>query len=147
MYFLLLIIVAAMVLSGQEEAREFQLAEQQWEHRVLIVFAPEAGDARYQQQKAVWNDNFDEMFDRDMLFVPVFAATDSHTKKGAVSENTRQTLRKRFNIGDDEFRVVLIGKDGGSKLRLERPASTSDLFPLIDSMPMRQREMRRGGSE
>ena len=41
------------------------------------------------------------------------------------------------------FRVVLIGKDGGVKLRQEEPISVADLFALIDSMPMRKQEMRQ----
>ena len=37
--------------------------------------------------------------------------------------------------------VLLIGKDGGVKLRSTEPVSTDELFALIDSMPMRRREM------
>ena len=36
---------------------------------------------------------------------------------------------------------MLIGKDGGVKLRQEEPISVADLFALIDSMPMRKQEM------
>jgi len=39
------------------------------------------------------------------------------------------------------FQVLLIGKDGGVKLRSSEPVSMKDLFGLIDSMPMRQQEM------
>jgi len=39
------------------------------------------------------------------------------------------------------FQVLLIGKDGGVKLRSSGPVSMKDLFGLIDSMPMRQQEM------
>lgn len=41
------------------------------------------------------------------------------------------------------FLAVLIGKDGGVKLRETSPVETDRLFNLIDSMPMRQREMKR----
>jgi len=40
------------------------------------------------------------------------------------------------------FMVVLIGKDGGEKLRREEGATLGEIFGLIDTMPMRRREMR-----
>ena len=39
------------------------------------------------------------------------------------------------------FWIVLIGKDGGVKLRSD-DAGLDQIFDLIDSMPMRQAEMR-----
>lgn len=44
---------------------------------------------------------------------------------------------------DDDFEVILIGLDGTIKLNQNKPVSTDKLFGLIDSMPMRQREMRQ----
>ncbi len=41
------------------------------------------------------------------------------------------------------FAVLLIGKDGGVKLRSGRPFALHALFDAIDAMPMRQDEMRR----
>jgi hypothetical protein len=41
--------------------------------------------------------------------------------------------------------VLLIGKDGGVKLRAEEPLPAAEFFALIDTMPMRRREMRERG--
>ena len=38
--------------------------------------------------------------------------------------------------------VVLIGKDGGEKLRREKGATLGEIFGLIDTMPMSRREMQ-----
>ena len=46
-------------------------------------------------------------------------------------------------LNDKKFEVILFGLDGTIKLRQDQPVSTDKLFSLIDSMPMRQREMRR----
>ncbi len=43
----------------------------------------------------------------------------------------------------DAFKVVLYGKDGLKKLESKTPVSQKDLNSLIDSMPMRQSEMRK----
>jgi len=40
------------------------------------------------------------------------------------------------------FMLVLIGKDGGVKLRKPLPWDVRELSRTIDTMPMRQREMR-----
>jgi hypothetical protein len=37
---------------------------------------------------------------------------------------------------------VLIGKDGGEKLRRTTPLSPEELFAIVDAMPMRRAEMR-----
>jgi hypothetical protein len=43
----------------------------------------------------------------------------------------------------NDFAVLLVGKDGGVKLSSERPVLTENLSALIDTMPMRRREMKR----
>jgi hypothetical protein len=58
-----------------------------------------------------------------------------------LSEKSVQAIRKRFGVKVGTFQVLLIGKDGGVKLRSSGPVSMKDLFGLIDSMPMRQQEM------
>jgi len=51
-------------------------------------------------------------------------------------------LRRRANCrGDLDF--VLIGKDGGEKMRWQESLPRRPLFDTIDAMPMRQYEMRQ----
>ncbi len=50
-------------------------------------------------------------------------------------------LREQFEVGDDEFRVILVGKDGGVKLKENTAISTCRLFGIVDGMPMRRQEM------
>ena len=42
--------------------------------------------------------------------------------------------------------MVLVGKDGGAKLRTAEVPDLDALFDLIDGMPMRIAEMRRRGT-
>jgi len=57
----------------------------------------------------------------------------------------RSALRKKLRPRG--FMLVLIGKDGGVKLRKPLPWSVRELSRSIDKMPTRQREIeaRRGG--
>jgi len=50
--------------------------------------------------------------------------------------------RRRFHVRPTDFTVILIGKDGGEKLRSHQPISLDTLRSTIDAMPMRQEEMR-----
>jgi hypothetical protein len=53
-------------------------------------------------------------------------------------------VRRRFGVAAGSFRVVLLGKDGGVKLRSSEPLAVDRLDSLIDGMPMRRLEMQRG---
>jgi len=56
--------------------------------------------------------------------------------------SSADALRRRANCrGDLDF--VLIGKDGGEKMRWQESLPRRPLFDTIDAMPMRQYEMRQ----
>ena len=56
--------------------------------------------------------------------------------------SSTDALRRRANCrGDLDF--VLIGKDGGEKMRWQESLPRRPLFDTIDAMPMRQYEMRQ----
>lgn len=111
-----------------------------WQHRVLIVFTPEQDSVPFNEQNAILASVPGELSDRDMVIIRV-------TAKGEVTINNRMhassanSFYKRYNVTPGQFRVVLVGKDGTVKLDQAEPVTTSDLFALIDSMPMRQYEM------
>ena len=55
------------------------------------------------------------------------------------------TMRDRFEVGQNEFQVILIGKDGTEKIRSDEAISSDYLFEAIDAMPMRRLEMKEDG--
>jgi len=61
----------------------------------------------------------------------------------AVAEPGCPTDEQHDRNDFDDFAVIPVGKDGTVKLRKDRPVAPKDIFRLIDSMPMRQREMKR----
>lgn len=100
--------------------------------RVLAVVAPDASDARYKEQRTLYDAMKSGARERDLVWIEALG----HTLQA-------QALRTRFGVEASEFRAVLIGKDGGEKLKSDTPIGAKDLFSLIDGMPMRQEEMRR----
>jgi hypothetical protein len=63
-----------------------------------------------------------------------------------LSPATARLLRERFRVPSGAFSIILVGKDGGVKLDRQDRTSLEEIFALIDSMPMRQQEMRRKNS-
>lgn len=103
------------------------LAEFEWQARPILVFAS-PDDARLQHQLDAFRAEAAALHDRDNVVI--------------VDIESESALRRIF--APDGFTVILIGKDGGEKLRRNRVVAVDELNALIDQMPMRRREMRRG---
>ena len=97
--------------------------------RVLLVLAPR-DDARLAEQARLLAADPAGVTERNLVLV----APDASEGNG---------LRRRYGVAPDAFAVLLIGKDGGVKLRSARPLALRGLFEAIDAMPMRRAEMRR----
>jgi hypothetical protein len=116
-----------------------------WKNRPLLVFAPDAEDLRYSRFSEWLRAMADEAADRDMVVLEVFEQGRGKMTRDVISEDIAARLRQRFRIEPGDFAVILVGKDGGEKLREEEPVALEAIFALIDSMPMRQEKMRRRG--
>lgn len=101
----------------------------QWSHRPVLIFAPSRENSAYQQQLAALRVAQDGLAERDIVVL-----TD--TDPGAAG-------MLREGLGIKGFVVLLVGKDGGVKLRRGTPLGVDEIFAAIDAMPMRQQEMRR----
>jgi hypothetical protein len=116
----------------QLEAIAVTLEEFQWLNRPIVVFADTPADPRFQEQMGLLLARQDELIARDVVII-----TD--TDPAARSE-IRLKLRPRG------FQMTLIGKDGGVKLRKPFPWDVREISRTIDKMPLRQQEIRQGGS-
>jgi hypothetical protein len=83
-----------------------------------------------------------EVLDRDLLVFHILEKGDTKLGNVPLSEGSGDYLREKFSINSGTFTTLLIGKDGGVKLRSQGPVELEEIFSLIDAMPMRQREMR-----
>ena len=114
--------------------------------RVLLIFAPDARDPQYLAQLGLLQAETAEITDRDLVAVAVLAQgpgpSDALLSEKMLTEADAAAARKRFHVGPAEFVVILLGKDGGEKLRSENPISFERLRAVIDAMPMRQEEMK-----
>lgn len=115
--------------------------------RVLLIFGGDS-DPRVDQQWNTMVQHRGEAAERDLVTVRLTRSAvklqdDQRPSEGSFSQTEERTLRTRFHIDSNTFAVVLIGKDGGEKLRSKQPIPWDTLESTIDAMPMRQTEMRR----
>ena len=104
----------------------------EWKNRVLVIGGSES---KFQNQFDYLKVNKNEFTDRDMVVILI-------NKDGSKISYYASTssIRKRFNFED--FRLLLIGKDGGVKYRTNEPVKINKIFELIDKMPMRVQEIK-----
>jgi hypothetical protein len=138
------------------DSLNFRLDAHRWEHRLLLVFAPEADSARPDQEAQL--DGSDAGFrDRDLLLLTITGPENGTVREApgddprSLTEAAVRRLYDHFGVPTDAFRVVLVGKDGTEKRRDAEPVTARSLFDTIDAMPMRQRELQEksetGGEE
>lgn len=118
------------------------LEEYKWKNRLLVVFSPSEDYARYQDLEKQLRDQEREIIDRHLLVFHIFESGESRLGNSSIDQQLAAQLRNCFSAKPGEFIVVLIGKDGGEKLRRGTDVDIGEILALIDSMPMRQREMR-----
>ncbi len=111
------------------------LADEQWQHRVLLVYAPSKLSPVLQGQRTELASNPAGVNERDLIGRELFA--------NELTKEDRAFLQQTLRVLDDTFQVLLIGKDGGVKARQTSPVPLKELFDTIDSMPMRQDETRQ----
>ena len=118
---LILLLLATIPTTAEPTLKDYR-----WKNRVLLIFGDPTTD-KFQAQKTILAGNPEGLEDRDMVIL---------------EPPQTITLAKRYKVDSRNFTVILVGKDGGEKLRQEEPVTLDQLFGLIDQMPMRRREMR-----
>ncbi len=120
-------------------------------NRVLLIFTPTALDGRYGEQFEAFNHHEADLRARDLIVIPLVQQPGPANLSPAlhalqpphISDDEQLTIRRRFHIAASDFTVILLGKDGGEKLRSTIPVTIARLNRTIDAMPMRKEEMRK----
>jgi hypothetical protein len=134
--------ITAASASNRPQEVEFKLRDYKWHHRLVLLFAPSNRSLDYQQQIQAWQAHKAGILDRDLLLVEVLGTGTSLVDGHPLTPDSVEALRRRFGVVKDQFVVLLVGKDGTEKQRSHSPFDLTLLFQAIDSMPMRQHELR-----
>lgn len=111
------------------------LANQFNDYRKIILFAPAADHPDLKAQKQILDKDPEGIKERNLKIEVVLYD----------AKNAR--LFKKYKVAYKSFAFILIGKDGGEKLRSTETVSLEKLYSTIDAMPMRRSEMKTGKQE
>ena len=125
--------------------RTVDLTSYQWKNRLLLVFALDRSDPQCQIQRSLLAREGPELADGDLLVFWLYDRVSGQVGDRPIAPETTRRLREELGLPEGGFHVLLIGKDGGVKLRSEAPIQPERFYKTIDAMPMRQAEMRRKG--
>lgn len=117
------------------------LDDYKWKKRLLLVFAPKE-DTAYQKQMQLFNEQQVGLNERDLLIVQLLIEGTSLIDSQPINPVLAAQIRERFKVEQQDFQVILVGKDGTTKRREHSLVPPKVIFDEIDAMPMRQQEMR-----
>ena len=106
---------------------------QQNNRRHIYIFTSNAGNASFITQKSLLAKGATGLKERDILVHEI------------IGLKANEAMFKKYKATAKGFTFILIGKDGGEKLRSNEAVGLEKLYAIIDAMPMRQEEMKRQG--
>jgi hypothetical protein len=138
---LVVLALSSALLGAPLSARDNTLADYEWSHRPLLVFAPHRSDPRVEAvlHRLAMRDC--ELRDREIIVALLVEQGQSRMGADLLTPDAAQAVRERFEVDPRSFTVILVGKDGGEKRRDTELPDLDAVFAQIDGMPMRRDEM------
>ena len=143
-FFISIAIVVWLPFEAKADKNLDMLREFLWNNRVLLVFAPHSSDNSFLQQRKMLKSNEAGFVDRDMVLIEIIGDRVVAQKYPLKFRHLASSYRVNFGVSERKFRIFLVGKDGHIKYKSGLPSDPCHLFGLIDSMPMRRREIMKG---
>ncbi|WP_435579087.1 DUF4174 domain-containing protein [Gilvibacter sp.] len=143
-YALLLTVVLTIMLTQNTSGQD--LSVHKWKHRILVINANTADNELLQKQLEQFKGAESGLKERKLVFYMIRDSeydfvdytADSNREAGQLKQGSIQRLFKTSK----SFEVLLIGLDGGVKLRQTEILTLEELFRTIDAMPMRTSERK-----
>ncbi len=102
------------------------LSQYRWENRLVLLLTESNDNAEYQEQITIFHNENKGLKERKIIVYRVVPSDE---------------LFKEYKKTESAFEFVLIGLDGGEKLRRNSHLSIEKLYAIIDGMPMRRSEL------
>jgi hypothetical protein len=135
-FILVIMILNSAVLKAQD------FSDHKWENRLVLILTNQADNESYRKQVEEFKNHLDGVTERKIL---VYHITPKSFKVGLSDQEWQisKTGYTRYKETDSQPEIILIGLDGGVKLRANEFLSAQELFANVDAMPMRRQEMTR----
>ena len=132
---------------GSITSASAELGDYVWKSRPLLLFAPTDRDLRLVETLNRIEASRCDVLDHDMVIGVVVTDGNSTLDGQTIGVDEAKRLMNQYAIGENAFTVLLIGKDGGEKLRVNEVPDLGAIFAVIDGMPMRRSEATSGPSQ
>ena len=107
-----------------------------WKNRVILIQSDESLE-ELGKVKA-------DLSERDLILLRLSPGKTVLPNEKALTSKEQKELRDRYKVSTkDPATFILIGKDGGEKARQTKKLNLAKFLALIDTMPMRQSEMKK----
>ncbi len=114
------------------------LADFEWRYRVLIIF-PDDTHVEATRQANMLLSEAEGLRDRDIIVLEV-GRNEVKALFGPEYDLNCYAIRSDLDVTNGFFALRLVGKDGTVKFSSDEVVTPTDIFELIDQMPMRKRE-------
>ena len=134
-------LVTSLALSaGAACAQSNPLEGERWKTRPVIVVAAQAGDPLLTRLRAALQQTAarEAFRERDMVLYTVVAGEGRRNDAPLGAAQTAALLKALELDARGPSSFVLVGKDGGVKLREGASVDLQEVFAEVDRMPMRQ---------
>ena len=114
------------------------------DHRTIYIFTSgQDQDHIYDSVILDLKEHRKEITERDLVVYTDLPGGDEIMNGKTLPADDATELRKQYKVTEGKFTLILVGKDNTEKLRWANELhSLQKVFDLIDTMPMRRREMR-----
>lgn len=112
------------------------LSDFKWKNRVLLLIDTESNSENIKQQIKAFEGQHNAFQERDIIYFIITPKGSYNSDKQLLTLSGLQTYQKKDFSG-----LILLGKDGGIKLKDTFIVPAKTIISLIDVMPMRQSEI------
>lgn len=116
------------------------LSDFQWKNRLIILLSKNETSEKIKEQIIILHQNPEALRERKLRLIHAVPGK-SRNLFPIITDWKYSNLYEDLSNNND-VEIVLIGLDGGEKLRQTESIKTKQLFDLIDSMPMRKAEIQ-----
>ncbi len=138
------ILPALLLIMAFSSANADVLNDLKGEKRILLLDFPEGSGYNLSQLEKQIQRGKKNITDRDLVLLHIGDLGRTGRRYAEdLSDTDREKIRTRLKLGErsDLPLIILIGKDGGIKAAQKKDFDLVKLFKLIDTMPMRKKEM------
>ena len=105
-----------------------------WENRLVLMLTNSKDNSEFRAQE-------NDLEERKIVVYQVTPKKYATGISDSPDWNKGDNFYEKFKKSNTNFELILIGLDGGTKLRKKEFTPAEELFEKIDSMPMRRAEI------